>query len=158
MFSLMAYWRGEVLRYWVLLGDLDQLMADIDNIDYSEFTRSYQAARAAAHRIKEDLKRNFGGHRRSINTEPDTRDLINGFVDAEDDISSLMQRRETVESCLHYRRDAEAEAEVYRRDLDWVDNKLREVAARRQGFIDSLKEQVRVERQGIIDSLEKESL
>ena len=142
MFSLTAYWRGEVSRYWELLGDLDQLIADREKMDYSEFTRHCPGVLAAARRIAEELKRYFGRNRqggRRINIDPDTRDLIDDFMDAEDDISSLQQRRETVKACLHYRQDAEAEAEAYRRDLDRLDSKVLEVAARRQEIIDSLE-------------------
>ena len=111
----------------------------------TEFTWNFSRTLATVRQIAGELRRYFGRNRqggRRINIDPDTRDLIDGFMDAEDDISSLQRRRETVKACLHYRQDAEAEAEVYRRDLDWVDNKLLEVAARRQGIIDSLEGKV----------------
>ena len=142
---LTTYWRGELLTYWQLSGELEQLIADKDEMSRTEFAWHYPRTLATVRQIAEELRRYFGRNRqggRRINIDPDTRDLIDGFMDAEDDISSLQQRRETVKSCLHYRQDAEAEAEVYRRDLDRLDSKVLEVAARRQGIIDSLEGKV----------------
>ena len=142
---LTTYWRGELLTYWQLSGELEQLIADKDEMSRTEFAWHYPRTLATVRQIAEELRRYFGRNRqggRRINIDPDTRDLIDGFMDAEDDISSLQQQRETVKACLHYRQDAEAEAEAYRRDLDRLDSKVLEVAARRQEIIDSLEGKV----------------
>ena len=96
---LTTYWRGELLRYWQLSGELEQLIADKDEMSRTEFAWHYPRTLATVRQIAEELRRYFGRNRqggRRLNIDPDTRDLIDGFMDAEDDISSLQQQRETV--------------------------------------------------------------
>ena len=139
---LTAYWRYELLTYWRLSGELDQLIADKETMDRSEFTWHYPRALAAVRRIAVELGRHFGSHRapgRRINIDADTRDLIDSLVDAEEDISSLQRRRADVKACLHYRQGAEAEA--YSHALDELDSKVLEAAARRQQIVGSLEKE-----------------
>jgi hypothetical protein len=82
---LTAYWRGELLTYWQLSGELEQLIADKDEMSRTEFAWHYPRTLATVRQIAAELRRYFGRNRqggRRINIDPDTRDLIDCFMDA----------------------------------------------------------------------------